>query len=310
MPSTPGDQMSDRPQPVLAYLPGENPALFDLPEGCKEQAHIRLAYLGAISSSVVDKSTRETVEFNLSVSLDGYRLAGVLPAHPKPVTTLASVRRRLGLDIDAYMTQKPLCSKCYRLFSFDEIRTSETPHCSRAGCSGSFWQLSGDDIARKPTRVAAYGGVVAALRRMFMRPEFALLLKAGDEVHASHSDQNVLHDVCDGSAWKAAEFGLTRIYENGVVSDIPSPPPVVSLGFGLAASVNIDWFRVSKSTSVGGVYLSILNLHRSVRNLPWNVLLACTMPGPGEPSLEDLNNILEPIVEEFKVLYAGKLSWE
>lgn len=305
--ASPGGSRAALPPPTnIAYLPGENPALFELPEGCKEQPHIRLAYLGAIASSVVDRSGRRAVEASLSVSLGGYTLLGALPTRPKPVTTLPSVRRRLGLDIDDYMSRKPLCSVCYKIYNFEDINTTAKPDCTRPDCHGAYWELSSDDTMRKPIRVIAYGGVIASLRRMFMRPEFVALLHSGAEAHMSHGSNEMLHDVCDGAAWGDGKFGLERVFAGGVVQDRPLSLPALSLGFGLFASVNLDWFRITHSTSVGGLYLSILNLHRSARNLPWNVILACAIPGPGEPSLEDLNNVLEPVVEEFKTLYAGE----
>jgi hypothetical protein len=141
---------------------------------------------------------------------------------------------------------------------------------------------------------------------MFMRPDFVSALRAGALAHEEHNNGSILYDVCDGTAWEAAQFGLKRQRApDGTVSDVPTRPQV-SLGFGLLASMNLDWFKVSDKYSVGGIYLSILNLHRSVRNHPWNIILACTIPGPGEPSLEEINHVIQPVVDVLKQLYAGR----
>ncbi|TBU31209.1 hypothetical protein BD311DRAFT_657062, partial [Dichomitus squalens] len=57
--------------------------------------------------------------------------------------------------------------------------------------------------------------------------------------------------------------------------------------------------------SVGAVYITFNNLHRSVRYLQRNVHLLMVIPGPHEPSLEQLNHMLEPAVQELKIIYSG-----
>ncbi|TBU51353.1 hypothetical protein BD310DRAFT_793192, partial [Dichomitus squalens] len=57
--------------------------------------------------------------------------------------------------------------------------------------------------------------------------------------------------------------------------------------------------------SVGAVYLTFNNLHRSVRYLQCNVHLFLVIPRPHGPSLKQLNHMLEPGVKELKTLYSG-----
>ncbi|KAG2215594.1 hypothetical protein INT45_013952, partial [Circinella minor] len=61
----------------------------------------------------------------------------------------------------------------------------------------------------------------------------------------------------------------------------------------------------SPSYSCGALYLSILNLPRSQRNLPSNILLIGTLPGPKEPSNHQMNYYMEPLVKELEKLYKG-----
>jgi hypothetical protein len=57
--------------------------------------------------------------------------------------------------------------------------------------------------------------------------------------------------------------------------------------------------------SAGGVYISFNQLQRAVRLLRHNIHLSMMLPGPKEPSLEQLNNCFVPIVGEIKILYGG-----
>lgn len=97
------------------------------------------------------------------------------------------------------------------------------------------------------------------------------------------------------------------------IQDEPVTPDsaktIASLEFGLHFAINIDWFRSTPKgvESTGAIYLTIQNLHRSARFLPANVILACLIPGPKEPPLEELNLVLQPIVNKLKEIYAGKL---
>ncbi|KDN35234.1 hypothetical protein RSAG8_11765, partial [Rhizoctonia solani AG-8 WAC10335] len=111
---------------------------------------------------------------------------------------------------------------------------------------------------------------------------------------------------------QTARIGMCRAFNaDGSVLDEPqtedSEKLLVDLGFGFGFGLNIDWFRSTpKGTeSVGAVYLTIQNLERSVRFLPANVILACLIPGPKEPPLEELNWVFQPIVDQIKTLYTG-----
>jgi hypothetical protein len=233
------------------------------------------------------------------------------PTNPMPARTLDTVNRRLGLEIDSFLRRQPVCSECYQRFSFEEIDSAEVDKCFRPGCRGIFWHTSKGK--REPVKSVVYTKLVATLRRLLLRPDFIQALSSGRNGHKDHA-YGTLQDVCDGSAWSQGRTGLERIWRaDGRPVDRAASgraaetlPTVVSLGYGLQASVNIDWFGITKKYSVGAVYVCFLNLHRSVRYRPENTILACMIPGPGEPSLEELNSVLDPLVEEFQVLYAGE----
>ena len=56
------------------------------------------------------------------------------------------------------------------------------------------------------------------------------------------------------------------------------------------------------------MYLTVANNPRSKRYLREETILACVIPGPTEPSLKQLNPILDPIVDELHELYGGEFS--
>ena len=73
--------------------------------------------------------------------------------------------------------------------------------------------------------------------------------------------------------------------------------PFLSAPYNYAFQLNVDWFKPFKHTqhSEEAVYLSIMNLPRKERFLQENIILACVIPGPHEPSLL-MNSLLNPLV--------------
>ena len=103
----------------------------------------------------------------------------------------------------------------------------------------------------------------------------------------------VLYDIYDGSIWK--EF---LNYKGR---------PFLSQPHNLALMLNCDWFQPYKNTqySVGVLYLTVLNLPRSIRFKPENVLIASIIPGPKEPQQYGINSYLWPLVKELNALWSN-----
>ena len=57
--------------------------------------------------------------------------------------------------------------------------------------------------------------------------------------------------------------------------------------------------------SVGAIYLTVSNNPHSKRYLREETFLLAILPGPTEPSLEELNHVLDIFVPELKELYEG-----
>ena len=70
--------------------------------------------------------------------------------------------------------------------------------------------------------------------------------------------------------------------------------------------LNVDWFKPCKHTeyTVGAIYLTIMNLPRTMRFRQENVLLIGLIPGPSEPKT-DINPFLAPLVQELQRFFLG-----
>ncbi|KAJ3501185.1 hypothetical protein NLJ89_g9453 [Agrocybe chaxingu] len=77
----------------------------------------------------------------------------------------------------------------------------------------------------------------------------------------------------------------------------------------LVFSLNMDGFNPymnkesGKKTTVGAIYLVCLNLPPAIRYDIENVFLAGIIPGPTEPSKEQINHILCPLVDDLLILW-------
>ncbi|KAF8968989.1 hypothetical protein BDZ97DRAFT_1915680 [Flammula alnicola] len=78
----------------------------------EEPSWIRIAYLQAVLNNVFDGMPVTKSDDNLATTLNALDAAGVVPEYPRPVRTLASAKRRLGIDPDEYIIQYAVCPQC------------------------------------------------------------------------------------------------------------------------------------------------------------------------------------------------------
>ena len=57
--------------------------------------------------------------------------------------------------------------------------------------------------------------------------------------------------------------------------------------------------------STGAIYVMLANNSRSLRFLPAEMFLVAVLPGPDEPTTEQLNKVIAPLVDELLRLYKG-----
>lgn len=63
--------------------------------------------------------------------------------------------------------------------------------------------------------------------------------------------------------------------------------------------------RRPRKYSTGAIYISIVNNPRAIRFLQEDTVLFAALPGPHEPTVSQLNNVLDVLVAKVLRLYHG-----
>lgn len=290
----------------------------------REEPAVRLAYLQVVIANAFQGRTNLDSTMQLTDTLDVLEVANSLPTYPKPARTITTAKSRLGLNVDDFIEARPVCSSCFKYYSHDDLAHLEAPECLVARCPGIVYRekrikdrsptaVDGYTMRRIPAKIQPYSSLIKWLRCMAMRPNFSKYLRntSRDASRRPVSDSELMHDFHDGAAWQDQEIGLKRVHDAAGVHDEEIAPgsrrKLVSCTFGFSFTINMDWFGITENRphSAGGVYVSLNNLDRRVRFLQHNVHLTTVIPGPKEPSLEQLNFVLEPLMGELQQLYGG-----
>jgi hypothetical protein len=192
-----------------------------------------------------------------------------------------------------------VCTLCHTLYDPRPAPLAKTKptKCKKAGCMNLLMQKvkkKGKTVYR-PIKVYPYHPIISQLAAMLQNNEFEKLLNYPYERQCP--SDNVIADVYDGH-WNEIKDDHGEAFFVGGKSD-------VRIGF----SLNVDWFNPTKhlQKSVGGIYLSILNLPRNLRFKREHTLVVGIIPGPHEPDGMQLQNYLRPLVDELVQLYSGQL---
>ena len=204
--------------------------------------------------------------------------------------------------------QYVVCPKCHSIYNFDSCIITEgnrkeskccqhisfPNHPQLARCSKCSKPLMKtvrrkNQINLRPFQIFCYRSLKRALQDMLLRSKF---INMCEKWRCRNIPHGILADIYDGRVWK--EFMVV----NG--------KPFLSEKFNFALSLNVDWFQPFKhvSNSIGVIYLSILNLPRTERYKPENIILCGVIPGPIEPK-ETINSYLYPLVQELLELWEG-----
>ncbi|TDL13924.1 hypothetical protein BD410DRAFT_810151 [Rickenella mellea] len=206
---------------------------FLVPPAFEEESFVRMAYLQAALGNVYGHLTVQQATDTLNTSFDMLSVAGVLPLLPRPVRTLVSAKRRLGIDADQWITQYAVCTECWKHHSSKEVTELEGPECLVPSCTGNIYEETIDGkgkTKRVPLKIMPHTSIISTLRRFFMRPGFARSLR----------------DSCDDprNVNDNEDFEMEDIY-HGRVMDVPkneneTPPRLVKHRYGLYLTMNLD----------------------------------------------------------------------
>jgi hypothetical protein len=143
-----------------------------------------------------------------------------------------------------------------------------------------------------PIKVYAYRSLQQSLQSLLTDSNFY----SNCQEWRTRSPCGFLEDIYDGNIWKEYQQCLGS--------------PFLSEPFSFAFVLNIDWFQpyTHTTSSIGVIYLTVLNLPRIVRYKRKNVILVGIIPGPHEPK-DNINSFLKPLVDELQLFWKGvKLS--
>lgn len=219
--------------------------------------------------------------------------------------SLYLVRKFLNLDRDEF-NKFVVCPKCTKLYKYDSCLTMINNRQVAKKCSNTYYLrgkrmtcnativtkviLQNGKSCFYPIKYYCSNSIIDELEKFLLRKNFA----SSCELWRNRSiGEDMLADVYDGNLWK--EF---QSVDGAAFLEKPR-----NYGFML----NFDFFQPMKHRkdySVGVFYLATLNLPRSERFKWENIIVIGIVPSlDREP--KDLNEFLEPAVDELKALWKG-----
>jgi hypothetical protein len=221
----------------------------------------------------------------------------------RPITDIRTVVKALHLERP--FTSFVSCPRCHYLYGYshdngDSLRNvpehcTNREHPDSEPCSRRLRKPRKyhGSTTEHPTREFLYQDMPQWVGWMYSRPDIAKLLDE-DPMTRRHSQVDEVEDIWEASVLRnfLGPDGKTPFYQK--------PGTEGRLIF----SLNMDGFnpytnrQAGKKVSTGGIYMVCLNLPSSIRYKPENMYLVGIIPGPHEPSLHQINYLLEPLVSD------------
>ena len=227
--------------------------------------------------------------------------------------TLHALKKKVGLSNE--FRKYTVCRKCLSIYKDRECLNRASPILSSKQCTYIAYPnhpyprrcLPCDATLLKPVEfssgrtifyphlVYCYKSLKESLQSLLLNNDFV------SNCHLWHEqaqiDDGIISSIYDGYIWK--EF--FNVTETPLINYSFSAN---KYSFGLA--LNIDWFQpyTHTTSSVGVMYITVLNLPRFLRYKRENVILIGLIPGPHEPK-KDINSFLKPLVDELQEFWTG-----
>ena len=226
-------------------------------------------------------------------------LADKLPSDPR------SVINRFNLDPQCSSFIQ--CPACYALYPYSGTITSivgEIDRCSykptpdSSPCNVPLWEerRSGGGTFLAPRRKYIHQNLKEWVGRLLVRPGVAELLHEPCNRPAT----TVMSDIWDAPVLKNFRDVDGKSFFRGRGNELR-----------LAFSLNADGFNpfhmieAKQLVSCTAIYMVILNFPEHLRFLFRNMYLAGVIPGPGKPSLDQINHALSLVVAELLEFWKG-----
>lgn len=180
----------------------------------------------------------------------------------------------------------PTCSH-HRFYSQTSLVLGRKP------CQSPLYKQQSKQGLLRPIRIFYYQSLRSWLGKMLLYLNFETELDAS--LRNQPPPNGRMNDVWDGRMWKSFEKSSTIFTATSG-----------NLVFGFYC----DWFNPDgkasgKKISAGVMLLVCFNLPPTLRYKSENIFIFGIIPGPGEPSLSEVNHFLEPLVDEMKDFWEG-----
>lgn len=199
------------------------------------------------------------------------------------------------------------CPTCFQIYPFDPKSpptypeqctyraTQRSPECKRSLRKGDQSEMTQTSSKpKKPARLYHYHELQDWIARLYARPEIEQCLDRKHKVQKS----------CNDTTWDILDAPELQ----GFMGPEGDPTHPFLQGPGnegrLFFSLNMDGFNPlsnkesGKKDSTGAIYMVCLNLPPGIRYNFENMFLVGIIPGPHEPSKEQINHVLLPLVDD------------
>jgi hypothetical protein len=210
-------------------------------------------------------------------------------------------------NLDPHCSSFLQCPACYALYPYTGTVTSNSPEFEKCThrptpssppCDVALWeqrQLGGKTVYA-PRRKYIHQNLKGWIGRLLTRPGV----------------EEVLREPCD----KPATSAMEDIWDAPVLRnfrDVDGKPFFRDRQgeLRLAFSLNADGFHplhmleAKQTLSCTAIYMVVLNFPPTLRYLFRNMYLAGVIPGPGKPSLDQINHVLSLLVQELLGFWRG-----
>ena len=226
-------------------------------------------------------------------------LVDQLPNDPR------SVLNRFNLDPRCSSLLQ--CPACYALYPYNGTMTSATGEIDRCSykptpssppCNVPLWEerRSAGHTFLAPRRKYVHQSLKEWVGRLLMRPGVEELLREP----CNRPTTTVMEDIWDAPVLRNFKDVDGQRFFRGRGNEIR-----------LAFSLNADGFNpfhmleAKQTVSCTAIYMIILNFPEHLRFLFRNMYLAGVIPGPGKPSLDQINHALSLLVAELLEFWKG-----
>jgi len=245
------------------------------------------------SSSFIMQGIKALLQmsFRLDASPDSPRHLQIIDRIPTDIRTILN---RFNLTPRSIIyTTCPRCSKLYDSNNYPDECNFYDVDGVNCGASLSRQSVAGLVSIRRPIRRFAYQHVGAWLGRFLSRADIETLVDNPTNTFELETSDGVCRNM-----W-CADFLREFTWRDGKgAADIPTGEGRLIFGMGT------DYFNpygnreAKKKWSVGAMFLVCLNLPMHLRYQIENVCLVGIIPGPREPSMEEVNHFLRPLIDE------------